>query len=72
MNLQLKKLLFFTGNSRNCVRVDRSPAFGDLAFLLLSRSGASKFLLEGRLWPVSHFVYGERCPRGLELELILR
>jgi hypothetical protein len=34
VDLQLKKLLVFTGGSEDCVRADRSSAIGDVTFLL--------------------------------------
>jgi hypothetical protein len=42
VDLELKKSLFFTGGSGNCIRADRAPAVGDVPLLLLSRSVASK------------------------------
>jgi hypothetical protein len=42
VNLKLEKALFFTGGSGNCIGADRTPAVGDVPFLLLSWSVASK------------------------------
>jgi hypothetical protein len=42
VSLKLKKSLFFTGGSGNCIRANSPPAVCDVPFLLLPQSGASK------------------------------
>jgi hypothetical protein len=43
VDLQLAKLMVFTGGSGNFIRADRSPAVGDISFLLSSRPVASEY-----------------------------